>query len=201
MTAAAINPAGDGSRRHRAAMWLGHYFPTVALYLTAVLLAARLVEFWTAGHSPAYRVADVVAFIVSAILIVMFLCHEGMHARHLCERDLAVSRVLLDPQGEVEKRRRLLKANHRRSAFWLFLAAGLVLIGIGIIDGLPRPSAVTIVFTVLEVVCAAFAVFFVTAMLVHRRLQPWCPDCDHGGGDGDDKVPAPGPVPSGTVSG
>jgi hypothetical protein len=179
-------------------MWLGHWFPAAAPWLFLLVVAYQISLFWLPDHGVPHNAAAGAGRVAAALFVLMLLCRDRVHARNMCVLDQGASRVLLDPQGEVKKRARLLKFHHRRTT-WLVRAGGFTQIFLVLYAGKSQlPLAVKTAASVLEAACFAVLTYAMRAFIVHQRLQTWCPDCDHGGG-GENTV-VPDPVPSGTVN-
>lgn len=188
-------PANDDSRRHRTAMWLGHYATQISLAANTALAVS-----WTINHAvdtPGPVEWALVGPSAAAIIVSVAatICEQHVHDRNLCLRDLDRS-PLLDPDREVTRRIRTLRATHRYGTMVTLASAGLVLMLAAIFAGewmrdhhIPGSAAVAIGGFGAS---TAFSMWHVWATAVHRRLQPWCPLCYWGrDDDGDDDDPEP----------
>ncbi len=112
------------------------------------------------------------------------------HDRSLCER--CIGSMPLNPSESAQRYRRRLALVHLGSEpraiaiYLLFLLVANVLLSLA-------PGALLGPATVLWAVAQSTLIYLVLSHTTHRRLQPWCRQCD-GGGD-DDQADAPGPLP------
>lgn len=181
-------PASPDSRRHRIAMWLGHYAPRISLTSYAVMgasFSAANIGDWSTPTEWAVMAPGLAAV---AISVTATMCDETVHRRNLCLRDLNRA-PLLDPQTEVAKCARLLRFMHSRWVMRLLLGSLAVLFaGIFVSDwmrdhGMPYPAAVMVTGFLTSMSVSAWNVW---ATDIHRRLQLWCPLCRWGRGPDDD---------------
>lgn len=193
-SATAGDRPGRQSRARRAAMWLGHYEPVINPVFDAALIGYVLTWIWLQARPPLVAVFAIVA---TGNLAAMF-CGDLIHGRNLCPRD--IDDTLLDPQGAVNKNLRRLQWAHGTWPRRLGLIASLTVIALLVtvpqLAHLPWP--VRAVASVLAVVAGVAVTYGALSLYTHRRLQPWCPWCQHGGGGPRSHVTAPDPQPVGT---
>lgn len=190
---------GDGRNPlTRALIWWGHTATPFEPHLYVAVWVFLLGWWWV----PANALHPLVAVILSALGLAVVLTHVltiacmYVHDRKLCWRDVMSSRILLDPQGEVDRNRRHLDAFHNRrreriAAVVGFLPAAVLALRVQEWGVLPR-----LAFTAVAVVGVLSNLHDSHVKRTHHRLQPWCPRC-HPPRDGD-PTPAPNPVPSGS---
>lgn len=100
----------------------------------------------------------------------------------------------LDPGELAQRRRRSLRLHHQTAGLgWTVVLVLGPLLGLVVLQAavdLPRPAVE------LGIAAALMPLAVVAqAGVVHTRLQPWCPWCRRGGGDGERSPdPAPDPV-------
>lgn len=169
---------GGMPRRRRLVMALAHAQPAILVGLIATDVARQLVG------SPVAPVA----FGAALTLAVLAYACELWHQRALCARCAAAT------GGPVQaaRRRWWLRLHH-----WATERFGYCLILV----------VAPMVTVALDIGAASYPVWALwalvaTANLIHRPVQPWCPQCrGWGGGDDDEDHPAPTPVPSGAAEG
>jgi hypothetical protein len=200
-------PAAVGRALARGALWLGHYQLPVYMVLlsTGVARSLRDVTGWTWLHID--EVLRDVHSVATGLLVLVVLVAVPYHAQNLCDRDIRDATVLLDPQGEVERRRGHLRRLHwvlddgrRRIGFLLILVLPMLLstvtqpmLGLGsdqVWNWVALIGYAAVQLPVLGV--------FMWMERLHSRMEPWCPFCDHGGGGGRDRFEPVDPnVPTG----
>ncbi len=190
-----IGPADDNSRRHRTAMWAGHYATTITLAANATMAIAftvtTAIQFSKAAEWAIMLPA--IAFLIASIVAGM--CEQTIHRRNLCLRDLNQA-PLLDPQRDVDRHIRTLRTLHNHRRVLAITAGGLALLmgsatlyGWAHRHGIPAASAILIGGFLANIAASTWHVW---ATAIHRRLYPWCPMCRWGrDDDGDDDGPEP----------
>lgn len=191
---AAGDHAGRESWGHRTAMWLGHYEPRISPVSDVGVVGYVLFTLWFSIQP----VGVTVYFVVVSVHLVAMFCSDAVHGRNLCPRD--IDDTLLDPQGAVDKNLRRLSWMHGGRQRVLTTVAALtmigLLVGVGALVHLPWP--VRAMATALAIVAGTVTVYGSLSMHTHRRLQPWCPWCQHGGRGPRSQATAPDPQPVGT---
>jgi hypothetical protein len=167
------------------ATWWGHAAPNVLI--GAILTSIALVLWPLPPGSAASLVIPVV--LVGVVLTSWVAMRQ--HDRRICEFCMAA--MPINPSEAAARfRNRLalahLGANRRATAAYL-----LVLVGSSVLLAIDSGPAGRAAWAVIQ----STMIYLVLAYSTHRKLQPWCPQCN-GGGDG---VDAPDPVPSGSERG
>ena len=168
-----------------ASSW-GHQAPRVLIgaILTSIYLAFRPL--------PATPAALMVPFLLVLLVLVSWVSMR-QHDRGLCER--CMSAMPLNPSETAARCRRRFAVTHLGSDRRL-VAAYLLLLVFSNVLLLP---AAGVFHTAGQYVWAAVQstlIYLVMCYTTHRRLQPWCPECQ-GGGPGDKEWSAD-PTPSGS---
>lgn len=194
MTSTAGDHAGRESLVHRIAMWLGHYEPRISPVSDVAVLGYVLLTLWFSIQP----VGAIVYFVLVSVNLVAMFCSDFVHGRNLCPRD--IDDTLLDPQGAVDKNLRRLSWMHGGRQRVLTTAAPLTMIALLVsVTGLAHlPWPVRAVATALAIAAALVTMYASLSMHTHRRLQPWCPWCRHGGRGPRSQATAPDPQPVGT---
>lgn len=183
------HPALGASAGAAGASWWGHHAPHVLIGSIVACIALVL------RPLPPGSLASVVA--PSGLVAVVLLSWVSMrrHDRSLCE--FCVTAMPINPTEAADRyRRRLalahLGADRRIVAAYLVLLVGsyVLLLGGSPVLRLCGPYAWSAV--------QATMIYLVVSHTTHRRLQPWCPQCQ-GGGGGDHAVDQD-PKPSGSRS-
>jgi hypothetical protein len=163
---------------------LGHYAPEV---LVGVIVAS----IGLTVRPPAYEtVWGPLAPILLIGIVVMAWLQMRQHDRSLCER--CIGSMPLNPSESAQRYRRRLAVVHlgseRRAivAYLGFLLVANLTLAVA-------PLALTRPATALWALAQSTLIYVVLSHTTHRRLQPWCTQCD-GGGDGD-QTDAPDPLP------
>lgn len=170
-------------RENRALMFLGHYSTHMILGAWPLQVAndAVLRSVW--------MLDDVASWTWVGAVAVVVLC-SGHHDERLCERCIAA--VPLDPKKEVRRWLPALRLAHMKRttlALWALIIPWQAVMIIVRDDHTWWACAGGAV--VITVVAAVYG-----AVWRHRRLYPWCPFCDWGGGGEHEAVPAPEPDPA-----
>lgn len=164
--------ASSGARENRF-NWVGHHSET--------LLVLSIVTSETARYLHTPGVFKWVFIALTALVIVLGVRHD----RLLCER--CIADWPLDGEQRAEKRRPLFGLFHVMRNHGILFSLGLVAIALP--SFLVKQGWVEVASS-LGVDLAVIALFGVT--VIHRRYQPWCPQCRGGGGP---KEVVPDPVP------
>ena len=172
----------------RAANRWGHW--GAQLLIGAILATIALVLKPLPYDNPIATMAPIALF----LLVVASWLLMRQHDRRLCENCIA-SMPLNASELAARYRRRLTVAHLGSNLrvvipyFVVLIGSNFFLLGSNLLPG-----------TLGEYTWAAIQstmIYLVLAYSTHRKLQPWCPQCN-GGGDG---VDAPDPVPSGSERG
>lgn len=175
--------AESDDRYHRISTVLAHYqAPTFIVALTVDTALALT-------HQTRTPAGYVIGFIVLLAVMATMLA-ELRHSRSLCER--CAAKTPLDPQTTVQRRARWLRLFHFVNSVPM-LTALIVLYVAGILL-LPSNFDTYLAQAPLYLFWAVGA----AANLIHRPLEPWCPQCHWGDGGDEEEVPAPPPVPVAT---
>jgi hypothetical protein len=168
-----------------ASRW-GHWAPQV---LIGAIVASILLVLRPLPASPAFLLAP---FLIVAVVLGSWIAMR-QHDRMLCER--CMSAMPLNP-SEVAARCRLRFAVTHMGSDRRALAAYLLVL---VMSNLLLMAPAGIARTIGEYAWAAVQttlIYLVLCHCTHRRLQPWCPECE-GGGPGDDERVSD-PTPSGS---
>lgn len=135
-----------------------------------------------------------VAVVASALLagFLFGIDAAAIHTGLFC--DYCMARITADGAGEAARRARTLRFVHHEwrrtesAAYVVMVAAPYVgwLVGVDVLRFLGMPLLPWMAWSAWTVV-------------VHRRLQPWCPQCRRRRGDDRDETPSPQPVPEGVA--
>lgn len=174
-----MSTAAAGARREFWP-WLGHNAWRLSFVVNAILVAT---VFW---QSSPWIAAVILA------LILVFAAAQQRHDRSLCEH--CIAHMPLDPQTEIIKRDRWLRANHvgeATSRKWASLIfAVLSLSYVGVLVFAPRPVGGAVIVLVIGILGPLATI----GIQIHKRLQPWCPYCRRN--DGGDYQFDPNPTPA-----
>jgi hypothetical protein len=138
---------------------------------------------------PATPLALLAPILLMALVIASWIAMR-QHDRGLCERCMG-SMPLNPSEAAARSRRRFfvthLGSNRRVVAGYLIalVAANILL--------LPGPGVTQTMGEYAWAAVQTSLIYLVVCYTTHRRLQPWCPECE-GGGPGDDErtwTPAP----------
>lgn len=168
-----------------ASRW-GHWSPhlLVGAILTSIALVLRPL--------PASPMALLAPFLVVAVVLVSWLTMR-QHDRGLCERCMAA--MPLNPSETAIRCRRRFVVTHlgsdRRA-----LAAYLLALVVSNVLLLPGPGTAQTVGRFGWAAVQVTLIYLVVCYTTHRRLQPWCPECQ-GRGPGDEERLSD-PTPSGS---
>jgi hypothetical protein len=159
------------------ARW-GHFAPELLIGAIGAVILLRL--------RPVYGpLALAVSFGLVAFVLTSWLLMRR-HDRGLCEHCLAA--MPLNPSELAVRYRRRFWASHAGAEPRYVLPYLAVLIGSNFATGPIGRLGWAVVQSSM--------VFLILAYSTHRRLQPWCPWCQEGGGGWDDDQPAtPDPLP------
>jgi hypothetical protein len=179
---------GNRPRRewlNRPAMALGHYQEHVQVAALPLLIANVL-----AGR-PA--VLTWISLAVLSAWLIAFLADLGQHQRQLCERCISAAPTL-NPQGAVERWRRVLWCFHQKRASQLLLLASICWIFYSSRISHEHEWALGLDALVLVLIgCSYFT------GIIHKRLYPWCPWCHWGGHGGDEETSPVAPEDHGVL--
>ena len=168
----------------RASRW-GHHGPTVFVGIIGTMAAMAVLPIdYPPGGKP----------LVSLAFLALMLMNYGemrKHDRGLCEQ--CMSEFPLNPSQDAERHARRLATVHvmaekRAAAYYLMAILIACLLPIFAPDPLRMPAMV------LWLASLASLVYIVQSGQVHRRLQPWCPQCGHQGGEEHEEAPEPMPM-------
>jgi hypothetical protein len=164
-------------------VWLAHHH----LKLGAVGLVFQFLNYAVPG------LAGWVFTFVAATLITGFLVGASASiAHHGLTCGYCLDRITTDGDGEAKRRARTLRVVHR---------GGQRIEGAAVLVSVLAVPAAYITGNgwvgLLSVPLIPWFVWNVWTFQVHRRLQPWCPDCRNGGRGPREHSPTPRPVPEG----
>lgn len=174
---------GRGPRRDsRLLIWTGHRAVFFA-WAGIVLYAAGALSWKTPAEGPAVT--------VSVFVIIAAAATSWYHGRRLCER--CIAETPLDPQAEVEKRMRVLRAHHsRRMRVIENTGFGIVFL-CQFISYFSRGWALWALILISAVLFSQGITLYIWDR--HGRLRPWCPWC-HWGDGGNEEVSPDVPDPA-----
>lgn len=171
------------------ASWWGHHGPTVFVGIIGSMAALAILPVtYPPGGKPLVSIAFVAAMLAN-------YGEMKKHDRGLCER--CVADFPLNPAKDAERYQRRLETVHlmaekRAATYYLAFILIACLLPVFVHGALRVPVMG------LWLLSLASLVYIVQSGQVHRRLQPWCPQCGHQGGQ--DHVDTPEPVPMGGLS-
>ncbi len=172
----------------QASRW-GHAGPQIFLVIIGSMAAlAVLPVTYPTGGRPLISIAFI------ALMLTTFY-EMRKHDRALCER--CVSDFPLNPAQDAETYRRRLEVVHLMSEPRI---ARFYLVSMLVVCLLPlfAPGALRLPAMALWLAALASLGYIVQSGQTHRKLQPWCQQCGHQGGQ--DKVETPEPLPMGGLS-
>jgi len=169
-----------------AARW-GHWAPQLLIgaILGSIMLVLRPLP---TDHPAVLLLPFLLVMLVLGSWVVM-----RQHDRQLCERCMAA--MPLNPAEAAARCRLRFLVTHLASdrravaAYLLILIASNVLL-------LPGPGTAQTMGRYAWALVQTTMIYLVMCHSTHRRLQPWCPECE-GGGPGDKEFSS-GPTPSGS---
>ena len=165
----------------QASRW-GHAGPSIFVGVIASMATLAVLP---VPYPPGGKPLISIAFI--ALMLVTF-AEMRKHDRALCER--CVADFPLNPAQDAETYRRRLEFVHlladKRMARRYLLA-----ILVACLLPLFVPAPLRIPAMGLWLASLASLVYLVQSGQVHRKLQPWCPQCSGGGGGNRDNVDEP----------
>jgi len=163
--------AGEGLRR-----W-GHHAPRILVGAIGALVIMRI-------YPPPLQLQ----LLVSIALVVAVLGSWLALRRHdtgLCEPCLAA--MPLNPAERAERYAARFRVAHLGSERRYVLGYLVVLLGANFIPG----RAGLLIWSLVEL----SMVYLILAYSTHRKLQPWCPQCQGGGGQERERPDVPSPDP------
>ncbi len=168
-----------------ASRW-GHWSPhlLVGAIVTSIALGLRPL--------PATPVALLAPVLVVGIVLASWVAMRK-HDRSLCERCMAA--MPLNPSETAARCRRRFVVVHLGSDQRALAAYMLVLVASNLFLLIPGPGLVQTLGGYAWASVQVTLIYLVVCYTTHRRLQPWCPECE-GGGPGDDERMS-NPAPSG----
>lgn len=178
----------------RAVMWIGHRAPFWDPVMYASMWFAIAWGWWAPENTPMTDTIYLVGYVGIVGGVAAVICGH-IHDSRLCTRHTAA--VVLDPQGAVNRRSRLLLFHHRMIRHRA-LSIGIQFAPLMVaVVAMRLPPGVRLVGTVVAVAGIAVGIRAQRSDRVHRQLQPWCPYCPHRG-DGGGGVHSPVPDPAGS---
>jgi hypothetical protein len=171
------------------ASWWGHQAPHVLIGSIVACIGLVL------RPLPPGSLASVVAPSVLVAVVLLSWVSMRRHDRSLCE--FCVAAMPINPtEAATRYRRRLalahLGADRRIVVAYLVLLVGSCLLLLG------GPPMLRLWGPYVWSGVQATMIYLVLSHTTHRRLQPWCPRCQDGGGE--DHAVDPDPEPSGSRS-
>jgi hypothetical protein len=171
-----VHEYADVPRRERAMERIGHYASEM---LIASILGAILIGL----YPPPGVFALSVPIALFSFVIFSFLMMR-QHARRLCET--CMSSMPLNAAEQANRYRLRLRLAHAGGEPRFFIPYLIVLIGSSFeMNLIGRYPWAAIQLTMI---------YLIMAQSTHRRLQPWCPECQ-GGGGGEDVLDTPPVLP------
>lgn len=163
--------ASDGLRR------LGHHAPRILIGAIAVMVIMRL-------HPPPLQL-QMVASVALVVVVLGSWLTLRRHDTGLCES--CVSAMPLNPAERAERYAARFEVAHLGSDRRYVLGYLAVLLGANFLPG--RVGLLIWALVQLSMV------YLILAYSTHRTLQPWCPQCQGGGGQDRDQPDVPTPTP------
>ena len=165
-----------------ASRW-GHWSPhlLVAAILTSIALVLRPL--------PPTPLALLVPVLVVAVVLVSWLTMR-QHDRGLCE--LCMASMPLNPSEAATRCRRRFVVTHLGSDRRALAAYLIVLVGSNLLL-LPGPGLLQTVGQYAWAAAQVTLIYLVVCYTTHRRLQPWCPECQGRGPGEEERLPDPSP--------
>jgi hypothetical protein len=169
----------------RALLWLGHYqFHVIAVAL-AVGLARALVVVFGWEHTVLHEIIREFSAVGTGLITLVILAAGPYHRDNLCLRDVREATQLLDPQGEVDRRRGALRGFHwladrRQLMLWLaalLLAPSLVSIVAQDVAHVGTDQMWNVLMVGQYLVQLPILMMVLWSQRVHVKLEPWCPFC------------------------
>jgi hypothetical protein len=145
--------------------FVGHYAPWLLTFVVAALIVLTLVPV----------VADVVAWPVLAALqvgVLLLAVSMFVHNRHLCSR--CIASVPLDASNVAARYTTRFRVAHLFER--KLLAVGYLVVVLGSATLSTHPLG-----RYAWALAQASLVYLLIVYVTHQRLQPWCPQCKHGG--------------------
>jgi hypothetical protein len=164
---------------------------TIAHHQAAALALAVITDTTLAITGYWHTLPGYFLSLIAALGVMVAMLAETRHARSLCER--CAAKTPLDAEAAVAQRRWWLWTFHVTNSVPVLVALCLVY-GVAIFLPVPKSVPGFLGMTPLFVFWAIAA----AANLVHRPLEPWCPQCNWGDGGDEEQVPDPEPVPAAT---
>jgi hypothetical protein len=169
-----------------ASRW-GHLAPNVLIFAIGACIVLVL------RPLPPGSLASLVVPAVVVVVVLLSWWSMRQHDRRLCE--FCVAAMPINPtQAAIRHRRRLalahLGADRRLVAAYLVVLVGSNLLLLG------GPTLLRISGPYVWSAVQATMIYLVLSHTTHRRLQPWCPQCQ--GGGGRDHAVDQDPEPSGS---
>ena len=177
----------DNSLGGSRASGLGHW--GAQILIGAIVAAIALVVRPLPPQNPLAVVVPTGLFLV---VIASWLLMRR-HDRRLCETCMAA--MPLNPAELSVRYRRRFAVAHLAANRPLVIGYLLALVASNFVlldSSLLPPTPARYVWAILQTTM----IYLILASSTHRRLQPWCPQCQDGGGEGEEAA-APDPVPTG----
>lgn len=184
-------PAPVARALSRLMLWLGHYqFPVYLVLLsTNVMRSVCDVAGWKWFNVD--KVIGGVSSVSAGLMVLVLLGAVPYHQKNLCPRDIREATELLDPQGEIDRKRSNLRGFHwmvdnRSRKIWLFLVLLLPMLLATTVQELTGVGSdllwnwFTLAWYALVQVPTVAVVMWMSQ--VHWKLEPWCPFCHRGDG-------------------
>lgn len=166
-------------------VWLAHHH----LKLGAAGLVLQFINYAVAGW-PGLAIALIAAVLIAGCVLgaSASIAHLGLTCSYCMDR------ITTDGAGEATRRARTLRLVHRggRRIESIALWIAVIAIPAAYITGNRWVG-------LLSVPLIPWLVWNFWIIQVHRRLEPWCPECRRGGGGYREPSPQPRPVPEGVA--
>ena len=164
-----------------ASRW-GHYGPAIFIGVVSSSMLLQLSRPYPDALQPLVSISFIA-------LLLLTLVEIRRHDSGMCE--VCVSSMPLNPSQSAQTLSRRLKAVHLTSERPYAQYYLVALIASCIIPFLV-PAAFHEAARVLWLLGAGSVAYLMLGQSTHRRLQPWCPHCDHNGGsEVDQDTPTP----------
>lgn len=184
-----MSTAAAGARRE---WWpiLGHVAWKVEMVVCSIYVVVTLLTLPFPANSLLNILRALALGIYAAVMVPLY-----QHDRILCER--CAANFPLDPQAEIVNHRRALRVIHVQMDTPLprrLVYIALIMVAVTALT-LIAPEWLFVLLS--AAIWGAVGVGFTWATQQHKRLQPWCPQCHHGGrGPRPTFNPEPTPAPS-----
>ncbi|SOD70805.1 hypothetical protein SAMN05892883_0446 [Jatrophihabitans sp. GAS493] len=174
-----------GAQPRRIGWQLGHFAPQilVAAIIAAVALGVHPIEDGTS--TLAITLPVLLMFVVLGTWTLM-----RQHDRRLCER--CMSSMPLNPSESAARYQNRFRVAHAGGNKKIVVGYLLALVAVNLLVSVDPNAATRILWAALQL----SMIYLIASYSTHRRLQPWCPQCQGGDGRDEDDPVTPDPEPS-----